>query len=199
MLAAFEGTGWTNEMSDDEKAFIEGTPLRWDPQSVIDASWRVESVACLLWALRLVEDLPPFDAPAGQEILRHVPTKDAADFVMRAELLPPERIGRKREEAELWHWRSRTRQLEEMGLEPDVPGFDTFDAVVRFVAADLERKGILPETIDGDFAARGKAFRDLAASEWAEARSIILERHRGLNWLCGHAPENRWDQTPTDA
>jgi len=25
-----------------------------------------------------------------------------------------------------------------------------------------------------------------------------MERHKALNWLCGFAPGNRWDETPTD-
>lgn len=31
-----------------------------------------------------------------------------------------------------------------------------------------------------------------------DATSIIMERHFALNWLCGMAPGNRWDETPTD-
>ncbi len=52
--------------------------------------------------------------------------------------------------------------------------------------------------IDDDFAARGKAYRDLTDEEWAEVRSITLERHFALNWHCGYAPDNRWDETPTE-
>jgi len=44
----------------------------------------------------------------------------------------------------------------------------------------------------------GKAYRDLSAHEWHEVGSIAVQRHFTLNWLCGYAPENRWDETPTD-
>jgi hypothetical protein len=54
------------------------------------------------------------------------------------------------------------------------------------------------EVIDEDFAVHGKAYRDLSPEEWSEVRSITLERHFALNWLCGYAPNNRWDETPTD-
>jgi hypothetical protein len=27
--------------------------------------------------------------------------------------------------------------------------------------------------------------------------SITEERHFALNWLCGYAPDNDWDATPT--
>ena len=48
------------------------------------------------------------------------------------------------------------------------------------------------------FLAFGKAYRDLGPEEYAIATSIARERHFALNWLCGHAPGNRWDETPTD-
>ena len=52
--------------------------------------------------------------------------------------------------------------------------------------------------IADDFPAKGKAYRDLTAEEWSELRSITAERHYALNWLCGRAPKNKWDETPTD-
>ena len=199
MVETFDGTGWKGEMTDDEWAFIQSTPLQWEPQRVIDASWRVESAAALLWALELIPELTPFDAAAGQAILKHVPTQDPSGFVMNAKLMAPERIDRKREEADLWHWRSRTRQLAELGVRPQVPNMETFEDVIAFVTKDLKEKGILKETIDDDFPTRGQSYANLPAAEWAEVRSITTERLRGLNWLCGYAPENRWDETPTDA
>jgi hypothetical protein len=51
--------------------------------------------------------------------------------------------------------------------------------------------------VDEDFAVGGKAYRDLSAEEFANVTSITVERHFALNWLCGRAPENRWDETPT--
>ena len=42
------------------------------------------------------------------------------------------------------------------------------------------------------------SYRDLTDEEWSSIRSIAFERHFALNWLCGYAPDNRWDETPTD-
>jgi hypothetical protein len=28
-------------------------------------------------------------------------------------------------------------------------------------------------------------------------KSVAVERHFTLNWLCGYAPGNEWDDTPT--
>ncbi len=52
--------------------------------------------------------------------------------------------------------------------------------------------------MNGDFAAFGKAYRDLAPEEWAVVRSIATERFLALTWLCGRAPANQWDETPVN-
>ncbi len=57
--------------------------------------------------------------------------------------------------------------------------------------------GTIPPCMGDDFPVHGKAYRDLSVEQWAQCRSITTERHFALNWLCGDAPENRWDETPT--
>jgi hypothetical protein len=52
--------------------------------------------------------------------------------------------------------------------------------------------------IGDDFGVKGKPYGELSPEEWSEVRSITIERHRALNWLCGYSPNNEWDQTPTD-
>ncbi len=44
----------------------------------------------------------------------------------------------------------------------------------------------------------GKAYRDLDDDEWSTVSSIAMERHFALNWLSGYAPNNNWDETPTE-
>ena len=121
-----------------------------------------------------------------------------------ARLLPAEAIDALRSTAELWHWRSRTRQLIEEGppLQPPPEmlsiGMRTYDDIVRMAAESAAKDGTIAETKDGDFVALGKPYRSLTADEWSTVRSITIERHFALNWLCGYAPGNRWDETPTD-
>jgi hypothetical protein len=52
--------------------------------------------------------------------------------------------------------------------------------------------------IDEAFPANGEAYRDLDDAQARALASIALERHTALNRLCGRAPGNRWDETPTD-
>jgi hypothetical protein len=113
-----------------------------------------------------------------------------------------EPIDQARDVAESWHWRSRTRELIERGdAFPDNPkmkaiGFRSYDDVVRFSARNHAQEGRLSHCVEEDYPAKGKAYRDLTQSEWSEVRSITVERHYTLNWLCGYAPENKWDETP---
>jgi hypothetical protein len=106
--------------------------------------------------------------------------------------------------AELWHWRSRTRQLIEAGevyqggASAAAAGLHTFDDIVRTTSRFAAEEKQIDPPIDEDFPAMGKAYRDLTNNEWNDVRSITVERHLALNWLCGYAPKNAWDETPTD-
>ena len=58
--------------------------------------------------------------------------------------------------------------------------------------------GLFESPMGGDFSVFGRPYREISGEEWSQATSIAMERHRALNWLCGYAPANRWDETPTD-
>jgi hypothetical protein len=69
--------------------------------------------------------------------------------------------------------------------------------VIELAAAKAATDGAFAAPIGSDFPAFGKAFRDLSEIEFAIVASIAQERHRAFNWMCGYAPGNRWDETPT--
>jgi hypothetical protein len=50
-------------------------------------------------------------------VLKEIPTEDIPRFVSSAHFREESEIDRARADAELWHWRSRTRQLVEEGGE----------------------------------------------------------------------------------
>ncbi len=58
--------------------------------------------------------------------------------------------------------------------------------------------GLFDRAIEGDFPAHGRSYAQLTADEWSAVSSIAMERHKALNWLCGYAPGNKWEDTPTD-
>lgn len=187
-----------------ERAYAQSTMVTMSHQQQIDASWRLEAAQTLIWALGLLAALPPYDTMAGHDLLKQIPSGEPASFVRSATLRPSDEIDSARELAELWHWRSRTRQVIESG-DPfpadenmKAAGFNSYDDIVRFSARNGAKEGLIPACVDDDFPAKGKAYRDLTSEEWSQVGSITAERHFALNWLCGRAPGNQWDETPTD-
>jgi len=202
----FRALGLWGALSPQECELAATTVLTMTHPQQLNAMWRMEAVQVLMWALHLVATLPPYDVPASPNLLQAVPTEGIERFVQSARLRPNREIDQARDLAELWHWRARTRQLIEEGytldqFDPDrkmrAAGVETLDDIVRLTAKHGKEEGRF-EVIDEDFAVHGKAYRDLSPEEWSEVRSITLERHFALNWLCGYAPNNRWDETPTD-
>ncbi len=194
---------WTH-MSPKEQTLSQSTLVTMTEQQQIDASFRIETIQALMWALGLIPEMPSYDTLASHEILEQVPSDNLPGFLKSAQLRNQTDIDEARDTAEFWNWRSRTRQLIERG--DDFPksdemaraGFHSYDDIVRFSAGKAAEAGTIPQCIDGDFPAKGKAYRDLTAEEWSEVNSITMERHFALNWLCGRAPGNNWDETPTD-
>jgi hypothetical protein len=196
--------GLWRHLTPTEQAFARCTMLTVPAQQLLDTTWRLEAVQTLMWALRMIDEMPPYDTSAEPALLKRVPSADVAAFVRSARLRDPADLERARATAEFWHWRSRTRELIERGdpfpadEKMKAMGFHSFDDVVRFSAREAAKEGTIPPCVDDDFPVSGKAYRDLSEEEWTQTRSITLERHFALNWLCGYAPGNRWDETPTD-
>jgi hypothetical protein len=194
--------GLWHDMSAKEKALASSTAVSMTHKQHLDAMWRLESAQTLMWALGLLTEMPPYDLHAPSEILKELPS--VHDLLKAAMLRPQTEIDRARDVAELWHWRSRTRQVIEEGHsfradeQMKAAGIGSFDDIVRFAAKSAHERGDIPAPIDMDFPVKGKAYRELSAQEWSEVNSITMERHVALNWLCGYARRNLWDETPTD-
>jgi hypothetical protein len=196
--------GLWKQVSPKERDFLTSYGSRMDQYAQKAAGWRMECAGMIMWALQLIDQWPKIDEEMPVGLLKDVPVHRVGWFTKHPPLRPSDEVSTKRNLIELWHWRVRTRQLIEMGhpFEPDEnmrkAGLNTFDDIVRFSAKSAHADGILPEVLDEDFVFLGKPFRGLSEEEYQVATSIIMERHYGLNWLCGAAPRNRWDETPTD-
>ncbi len=190
-------------LSPIEKKFSQTTPETVTERELINGTWRAEALGVILWTLSFVDRVLPYDESTSPQFIGHFWKLDDKEFVKTACLRPKEEIDAARDTAELWHWRSRTRQIIEDGTPfPDDPhfreaGFFSFDDIVRKTVSVHERTGTFV-AIDEDYPAFNKAYRDLSNEEWATVRSITMERHFALNWVCGYAPDHRWDETPTD-
>jgi hypothetical protein len=190
--------------SPNEKVFLQSFGSQMDEYAHRAATWRMECAGTIMWALGLFDRWPAIDEQTSIDLLKSVPIKKLGLFSPCPHLRACDEISTTRELIEFWHWRARTRQLIEEGrpFEADDnmkrAGMNSFDDIVRFSAKAAHEKGDLSELKDEDFVFLGKSFRTLSPEEYQMATSIIMERHYALNWLCGMAPRNRWDETPTD-
>lgn len=195
--------GLWNYMSPQEQNHAGCRIAALTRQQLVDASWKLEGIGILAWALGHRTQLLPFDTMASHESFDQISIGDMDVFIRSARLRQQSEIDNARELAEFWHWRSRTRELIKRNEPfPDAEefkaaGFHSYDDIVRATARVGEKDGLIPACVDEDFPAKGKAYRDLSEEEWSEIASITFERHFTLNWLCGYAPDNQWDETPT--
>jgi hypothetical protein len=191
--------GLWEDMTEEERAFIQAGVLETTDQHRIDASRLPEAIVCFLWALGRLEKLPSYDQETGHDLIETETGQEALANLKQAAVRPTEELQCQRDFAELWHWRCRTRRLIESGqLSPALPNGMSLEKVIEMAALKAAEEGAFASPIGNDFPALGKPFRDITAEEFASVTSISQERHKALNWLCGYADGNRWDATPTD-
>ena len=173
--------------------------------------WQIEGAACIGWALRLLPRLWPMDEQFDGKLDAAALGAPERRLIETATLRPLEDVEAARERVKLWHWRARQFVLERQGCEWPPPnatpeevadlkskGLDTLDGLVRANTRRLREDGMLDETIDDDFVAKGKAYRHLTEDEASDLLGIATERHKALNWLCGLAQNNQWDAVPME-
>jgi hypothetical protein len=131
---ALREAGLWSVMSAGERALILASPNQIDGQALRNVSWLMESAECLLWALGYVDQLPPYDAQADVEDVKRLPSEGIVALVRNATLRDADVISKARDVAELWHWRSRTRQLQESGRPVQLPKELTLVEVIRMAA-----------------------------------------------------------------
>lgn len=191
------GSGIYLLLSPEEKALFEAEPGTWTQQQMFDSSWRMESLGVMLWALGISDEIPPYDTQfSDEEKLETVPFLNPIEtFVENANIRNKKEIQKARNVAEMWNWRSclTTLQTEGKVLPPEG---STYAEIIKKAAKNAQRRKDISKTIDGDFPAMGKAFRDLTEEEYAIVSTVAMERHFGLNWLCDFS--DNWDDTPTE-
>lgn len=197
MVMGLKASGlWPDVEEDEQKLLLSD---RTSKQQRIDASWLGESIASLLWALQMIPKLPAYDREADPTLASRLRSESIPELIRQARLRPKKEIEKQRQIAELWHWRARTRYLQEQGRFDDGSvASPTIEQIIERTATRYARIGRLPNAIAGDFQALGKPYRDLSSDEFATLTSISQERHKAFNWLCGYSPTGRWTDTRTD-
>lgn len=187
---------WPHVEGNEQKVLLSD---RISTQQRIDASWLAESIASFLWALQMIPELPAYDREADPTLTSRLRSESIPELITQARLRPKRDIEKQRQIAELWHWRARTRYLQEQGpLDGESEGIPAIEEIIEKIANRDARIGLLPTPIAGDFPALRKPYRDLSSQEFATLGSISQERHKAFNWLCGYSPTGRWADTRTD-
>jgi len=193
-----DSEGLTASLSVEESRLLEMPAGSWQEQELINVSWRVVAVEALLWALAYSDAIPGYDAEPDEGALMSLlcVLSPIGPFLSESRLRPAVELDKARDLAELWHWRARTTELMRKMADAPAPKGLSLPDIIKAAAEKAHGDGYIPEPIDGDFPAFGKAYRDLDEYESAIAKSIAAERHFALNWVCGQSED--WDETPTN-
>jgi len=196
MVKNLKASGLWPRVEEDEQKLLMSN--RVSKRQQINASWLGEATTCLLWALRMIPELPSYDEEIDPTLALLIRSKSIPELIRQARLRPRREILKQRQIAELWHWRARTRRLQEQGRLDDE----------SVAGTKLSRSSSGPQhgMRDSDgYQMRSqvtsrlwKPYRDLSSDEFAILSSIAQERHRALNWVCGESPTGRWEDTRTD-
>jgi Domain of unknown function (DUF4272) len=182
--------------SDNEKKAFNMIPGSWPQQLFKDASWRLEALGVIGWALGLADCISSYDSQLDSSSIAYrgqilSPTKE---LISKAHLRAEKDVLQAREIAESWLWRARTTQIQKQPDKyPPPPGW-TYEKIIALAAEHWEKAGLF-QAVRGDYPARGKAYAELTDDEWQELQSIATERLQGLNWLCKYSAN--WDLVPT--
>jgi hypothetical protein len=183
-------------LSTKERALLAKSLSDWSGRDIVNASWRAEALAMVLWAGSQVEIMQPYDVEHDTNLLMdQVPIfHDPAGFVTSFKLRPSVDIERARDVAELWHWRAQTTRLVNDNYQ--LPDGQTFETIIADAAESAYARGDLESVLESDFVAFSKPYHDLSQQEWSRAISIAMERQYALSWLCGYNAD--WDEITTD-
>ena len=203
VMAANETSSWISRegiqdyLSPLEKEALVKPVGAWDQSTFLNSTWRMESLAVILWSAGIVDNIPPYDIQANNEdilvLIRPFVNLSAVKDVIK--MRQEEEIIKQRDIAELWHWRSRTTKLIKEKLIPANFDENKLMEICKITSQKSFELGEIPKPINNDFPAFNKAYKDLADEEYHNCTSIAMERHFGLNWVCGYG--NGWDDTPT--
>lgn len=184
-------------LSDSERNLLDKALGTWSERTLIHVGWRTEALGIMLWALNWMEDIPPYDQQyEPDDVLAPLDVfRPTIDFLWTAQLRPAEELQARRDQAELWNWRSRATELERMGVRP--PEGLSFREIIRATAHRAYANGQLDQLINDDFPAFQKAYSNLDEDEYALVSALAYERYFALNWICELTSE--WDNLRVDS
>jgi hypothetical protein len=190
ILSWIEAIGISDELEADEWEILQRPIGSLERQTWSDATWRIEGLAVLVWALRRAQ-LPPYD--------RQVPPRDLFsaigywDKYAGRKLLDSARLRTNEELQEFQtfalavHWRLTQFSLDGIGMD-----FKRFSREGWMAPFDLKPFRL----IEGDLALGDYPVSKTPKELFKSARSCAYERHLAINWLLGYSPI--YSETRTD-
>jgi hypothetical protein len=174
-----EGVGLADEIEPSELALLRAPLGALDDRRRIDASWRVEGLAVLGWALGRYE-LPPYDVnadgPAAGQALGFL--GKWSDTVLSApRLRSADELTSLADQLFSLHWRLRQYSLDRAPMD-----FAEFAPRAWFGPLRLDDLRIC----EGDLEVRGVPLFRAPEEVWRTAMSIARERRQAANWLEGY-------------
>ncbi len=184
-------------LSESESSLLMKPLGTWSERTLLTVEWRTEALGIMLWALGHLEEFPPYDRQFDPEDVLEpldllTPT---IDLVWMARLRPEEELTQRRDQAEIWNWRSRATELERMGVRP--PAGVTFRQIISSTAERAYTKGHIPTLLDNDFPAFERPYAQLDEDQYMLASAIAYERYTAFNWLCEYS--NKWESLRVDS
>ena len=100
----FERESLTGALTDVERTLFDAPTSAWPPEAIADGMWRKEALGVLLWALRMVDAMPPIDHEFAVEDLNAAIESPGSVSVFRAtaRLRDPGEIEAAWREADTW-------------------------------------------------------------------------------------------------
>ena len=172
-------SGAEAEMEAEEREVLQALVGALDRQAQVNAVWRIEGLAVLLWALGRGETAPHDQVTDARTmwlaagLLDHDATREVLDAPV---LRPRDELEAMRERLFAIHWR-----MTEFRLRPGT--LDFVDLAVRMPWLSAAAVRELP-LVDDDLAIGGIRIDRAPPDAVRTTASIAVERHLAINWLC---------------
>jgi hypothetical protein len=160
-------------LSEPERGLLTMPLGRWQTDLVEAVGWRVEPLGIFAWAVSLIKALPPYDRRfSHDDLLMRLRIGKPLQIPGTLRLRPAAELQASYRTAQLWEWRAQ--QARTAG-----------PAAVETEAAKGWKEGLLPEPVDRDFPAFGRAYASLSRQQGDLLAAIAEHRVTALRWLCG--------------
>lgn len=176
-----EVDGLDGELEPDEWRILQAGIEMLDDRAGVDAAWRIEGLAVLVWALGRAP-LPAYDALADTDALNeavgYLDGARANELVAAAALAAPDRLAAVKAQARAIHWR-----LREFRLEPTPIDFLTRATDSLLGDLDVSWCRFVGDDLAIDCGAGDVAIIDADDDVVDQVQSVAYERFLAATWL----------------